>query len=218
MKSNNKKTDQGFSAAWWVLLAAVLLSIILMLIPKPVEVVDPKILPWNSVINEQGNIEALGLTLGVSTPQDAIALYGEDYETLVFTDKSENNKVAEVYFPTMTLAKLRGVVTLILEVPENELSEMYSRGVKITVNSAGNRQITLRGEDSDSLIDNTILTMTYVPKKNLSKDMITMRFGEPNSKSIGSDGLERWHYPDKGLEIILNPDGPEVLQYYIAQE
>ena len=114
MKSNNKKTDQGFSAAWWVLLTAVLLSIILMLIPKPVEVVDPKILPWNSVINEQGNIEALGLTLGVSTPQDAIALYGEDYETLVFTDKSENNKVAEVYFPTMTLAKLRGVVTLIL--------------------------------------------------------------------------------------------------------
>ncbi len=216
-EGHESKKAKSFSAVGWVILAGIVLTVVMMFLPREKEVIDPSILPWNSVVNAQGQVEALGLTLDKSTPKDALKEFGYDYEVQVFTDKKANDKSAEFYFPTMTLARLRGVVTLVLDVPSDELDEMYNRGVKITVNTVGNRQVTLLDKDAVSLMDKKIHSMTFVPKNNLTPEMVEFRFGKPASKKVGSDGLARWAYPKKGLEIILNPEGPEVLQYYRVQ-
>jgi hypothetical protein len=202
------------TTVWWVLLAAVVLTFLLMLIPKESVKVDPNILPWNSYFNENNELVALGITLNKSTTNDALKLFGNDYEVLVFSKKDESGKVVEIYFPTMTLERLRGVVTLVLDVPDKELSAMYERGTTTTINQAGNRQVTLQSEDSESLMDNKIKYLTFVPKNSLSEEVLKGRFGEPAQIKSAEDGLMRWLYPQKGLEIIVNPKGAEVLQYH----
>jgi|ACQI01.1.fsa_nt_gi hypothetical protein len=201
---------------WWVVLLAVVLTILLMLIPKPSQKVNSDTLPWKSHFNAENKLVALGLVLTESTPNDAVKLFGYDYEILAFSKKDGSEKVIEVYFPTMNVARIRGVSTLILDVSEDELSQMYGRGIKTTVNSSGNRQVTLLNEDAVSLMDNKIKYLTFVPKKNLPEQMLRNRFGEPTKIKPAEDELTRWFYPEKGLEIIVNPDGAEILQYYPA--
>ncbi len=204
------------TTVWWVLLFAIILTIILIFTPKGSEEVVPKMLPWNSFYNEQNQLVALGLTLNKSTVNDAVELFGSDYEMLVFSERDASNKVVEVNFPTMNLARLRGFLTLVLEVPELELDEMFSRGVKSTMNHSGKREITLFRGDKLSLMDNKIRYFTFVPRKDLPEDLLKSLFGEPELIKADLHGINRWFYPQKGLEIIVNPHGADVFQYYLV--
>lgn len=217
MNEKIKTKSKNFlnNIAWWVLLAAFALTITLMLIPREQVEIDPNILPWNSHFNEQGNLNVLGLTLNESTPNDAVKLFGVDYETLAFSKKDLSGKVVEIYFPTMRVARLRAVATLVLDVPEKELEEMYLRGASTTVTKVGNRQVELLSEDTASLMDNKIKYLTLVPKKSLPEEVLRKLFGEPERIKSIENGIELWFYPQKGLEIIVNPKGAEILQYYI---
>ena len=42
---------------------------------------------------------------------------------------------------------------------------------------------------------------------------MAQRFGEPLRRIQEAGGISHWLYPDKGLDIAINPDGKEVLQY-----
>lgn len=206
--------SESKNIAWWVLLFAFVLTILLMFVPKEKVEINPNILPWNSHFNEQGDLIALGLTLNKSTPNDATKIFGHDYEILAFSKKDLSGKSVEVYFPTMTIANFRVIATLVLDVSDEELEEIYARGATTTINQSGNRQVNLLSEDSEKLMNNKIKYITLVPKKNLPEEIIKKRFGEPKFIEKTPEDLPRWFYPKKGLEIIVNPNGAEILQYY----
>ncbi len=66
-----------------VLLAAVGLTMVLILIPPNREEVPDKRLPWNSHYNQANQLEALGVVLNQSTPNDVKKLFGNDLEVKI---------------------------------------------------------------------------------------------------------------------------------------
>ena len=59
-----------------------------------------------------------------------------------------------------------------------------------------------------------VTAITYIPSLNLETSMLQKRFGEPAQKIMDSvNHAEHWLYPDKGLDIALNKNEKDVLQY-----
>ncbi|KUJ71229.1 hypothetical protein [Thiomicrospira sp. WB1] len=199
----------------WVLIGASVITVLFSAFPPQQDQTPPELLPWNASYNAQGQLEALGLTVGQDTPQQAIDLYGHDFEVKLFSKKDEDNKTAEVFFPSIHISSIHGAIALRLKVPQEQLNHFYSEGVQTTVTKLGNREVTPHNEAIEILKQSPIQSVTLVPRKSLTERAIKMRFGEPERTEVQSDGVPHWFYPDKGLEIILNNEGPDALQYYL---
>jgi hypothetical protein len=91
---------------------------------------------------------------------------------------------------------------------------MYNNGVRVANMGGGRQKITVAEADLAKLKQTPIASLTYLPKANLDAGMISSRFGEPAERIKERDSLiEHWLYPQKGLDIALDPEGKEVLQY-----
>ncbi|MGC9386362.1 MAG: hypothetical protein ACP5D0_05415 [Hydrogenovibrio sp.] len=196
-----------------VLLAAIGLTTVFVMIPPNHDKVPDKQLPWNSHYNANGALEALGLVVNQSTVQEAKMLFGDDVEVKIFSKKDETGKSAEAYFPSMHIATIHGALAIGIAVPENQLNAFYAQGVQTTVTPNGNRQVTPNTDDIQVLMSLPIASVTLIPRKNLTQRAIEMRFGKPQRIENQSDGLEHWFYPEKGLELLYDENGPEALQY-----
>ncbi|PLA75289.1 hypothetical protein CYQ88_01605 [Hydrogenovibrio sp. SC-1] len=206
-------TKKGTSPFFIALFIAVGLTAILMFMPpSPIDLPETA-LPWKSQYNAQNQLEALGLTINKSTALDAKAYFGNDIEVKIFSQKDESQKSAEIYFGNVTFSNIRGTVALGIAVDPEKLEQIYDRGIKTTVTALGNREVTPQTADANELMNQPIRLITLIPKKQLTERAIKMRFGDPQRIETQSDGLDHWFYPEKGLEILLDHEGPEALQY-----
>ncbi len=212
--SRISNTLKNMPVFWLILIGSILGFVLLLsLTPPQEEPIDAQQLPWNAHYNEKGQLNALGLTIGQSTLSDAMKLYGKDVEIKIFSQKDESNKSLEAYFPVMYIGSIKAGLALRLDTPNAMLETAYNNGKKITLTTNGERQVELYTTDAVTFFNVPISSATLVPRKNLSDRAIAMRFGEPNVKETQSDGLEHWFYNDKGLELIIDKDGPEALQF-----
>lgn len=207
-------SKRGFPHSLLILLLAIGLTGLFLLFPPSRDEVPEAQLPWNSHFDEYGRLNALGLILGVSTPDEARALFGADLEVKLFSKKDESEKTAEVFFPSVDIGTIRGGIALNLALDAERLNAIYDRGVQTTVTQVGHRQVTPTSDDILALLHEPISLITLVPRKNLTERAIEMRFGQPERIEKQSDGLDHWFYPKKGLEILFDPNGPEALQYH----
>ncbi|MDG4813272.1 hypothetical protein P8629_09665 [Hydrogenovibrio sp. 3SP14C1] len=213
MSSTHSK-NKGFPTFLIVLGLGIFLTAMFILIPSEREEIPAKFLPWSSHFNANNQLETLGLTINQSTPNDAKAIFGDDVEVKLFSHKDETEKTAEVYFPSIRIGTIRGAIALTLDVDPDTLNKIYDEGIQTTVTQTGNRQVTPNTENINRLLQKPIKQITLLPKKHLTARAIRMRFGEPQRIENQSDGLDHWFYPEKGLELIMDPEGPEALQYY----
>ncbi|QBZ82130.1 lytic murein transglycosylase [Hydrogenovibrio crunogenus] len=212
--NSTRPAKKSFPTSLVVLALAIGLTIIFILIPPHREEVKDQLLPWNSHFNTHNQLEALGLIVNQSTPNDAKTIFGDDVEVKLFSHKDESSKTAEVYFPSVHIGTIRGAIALSLDVNTDKLEEIYSQGIQTTVTQTGNRQVTPNTENIEFLLQRPIKQVTLLPKKHLTERAVKMRFGAPQRIEKQSDGLDHWFYPEKGLELIMDPEGPEALQYY----
>ncbi|WP_127469994.1 hypothetical protein [Thiomicrorhabdus aquaedulcis] len=75
----------------------------------------------------------------------------------------------------------------------------------------------LSNVDTFGFLDSTFLSVTLIPQKHLSERAIDMRFGQPDRIEVLSDNLPHWYYEKLGLELIVDQEGPEALQYSLKQ-
>ena len=99
------------------------------------------------------------------------------------------------------------------DLTEAELNGIYNRGVRISTMGSGTRKVTMHPDDIAYLHKIAISSITYIPATNLDADIIQKRFGEPAERIQENDATEHWLYPQKGLDLVLNRDAKEVLQY-----
>lgn len=192
----------------------LLLGLFIMMQPER-ERLDESVLPWNAHFDEQGQLHTLGITLKQTTLKEAMEIYGKDVEIRMFTDKDGGNKKAEAYFPTMYIGSIKAAAAVNLQVSAEELEAVYKRGAKISPITSGGREVKLSTEDNLDFLNKKIESITLIPRKNLDPRAIKMRFGEPDKKTLDDDGLERLFFNKIGLEMILDPEGPEALQYIV---
>lgn len=196
-----------------VLIGAVLLyGVFLVLQPERSEVAEER-LPWNAQFDQQGQLHALGITLNQTTLRQAMDIYGKDVEIRLFTDHDGGNKSAEAYFPVIYIGSIKAAIAVKLKVSPEELEEVYNRGTKISPTTSGAKEIKLSSQDNLDFLDKIISSVTLIPRKDLDQRAIDLRFGEPDRKETQSDKLEHWFFDRMGLELIIDPEGPEALQY-----
>ncbi|GEM_PF-236035 len=212
--SNTKKTTQKKRSVFWLIfIASTLLLALLIMIQPEREKTEASHLPWNAYYDEIGQLHALGLILNKSTLRDAMDLYGKDVEVKIFLDPDKEKKSIEAYFPVMYIGAIKAALALKIELTPEELEQAYSEGKSIKINPSGTREVSLYSSNIAKYFDHPLSSITLLPRKHLTEQAIQKRFGEADHKEIQSDNLAHWFFYEKGLEMIIDEEGPEALQY-----
>jgi hypothetical protein len=196
-----------------IILAAIAL-LAFMLWPSPER--GPRqrgevLMPWDLQHTSDGHTRVLGMVIGKSTLDDARKVLGSHGELALFQD--EQGLSAESLFSEFTSGGLSGRIFLTLSVSPERLQQMAGRATKREPTEAGSIKLRPHWQDLKALGDSVIKAITYIPYVNLDDEVIRSRFGEPaQTVQVGEEQVH-YLYPDKGLDLILDKDGKEVVQY-----
>lgn len=59
-----------------------------------------------------------------------------------------------------------------------------------------------------------IKSLSFVPKTDLSEEVMLNLFGKPEQIESASPSVSYWHYPQKGLRIIVDDEHKEILEFF----
>jgi hypothetical protein len=174
---------------------------------KPVEG-----LPWQIEALADGTSRVFGLTIGVSTLADARGRFGNDLELAIVAAPEETGAV-ECYFPDVTLGAVTGKLIVTADLPAATIEQLRQRSQKSEYMQSSTRKWKLNADDQAMAYAAPIRALALVPSINLDEQIVLLRFGRPAERIRGSDHTEHFLYPERGLDLILDTDGKELLQY-----
>jgi hypothetical protein len=170
-------------------------------------------LPWQMSVTPDGNLRVLGVEVGASTLNEAEHAFKEPAEVSLFV-KDSGEKAVEAYFNSVDISGLRARIVIVMDVDNATMQGMFERGVRVANMGGGRHKATLSDEDLSRLKQMPIASLTYIPKIDLNAELVQQRFGQPAERIAEPEGkVEHWLYPEKGLDIALDEEGDEVLQY-----
>ena len=195
---------------WSVGLLSILIFASSFFIPgKPA---DNSGLPWHIEHPTAGTTRIFGLTLALSTTNEAEQHFKEEAKPSLFKSP-ENKLVVEMFFEQVTMAGLKSKIVTTIAVPDAELHAMFERGLRMSGIGSG-KIITLAQEDTARVRTLPIVSLTYMPSVRLKDEIISKRFGQPSQKiKEKKSGAIHWLYPQNGLDITLGGEEKPVLQY-----
>ncbi len=175
-------------------------------------------LPWQIEVLDDGHSRVFGIVLGRSTLGEVEQHLQEPAEVSLFAvDGGE--RVVEAYFNTVMLNGFKARIVATLGFSATELQQLYDRGERIATLAQGKRKITLSSDDLALARTKPVVTLTYLPRTDLSEQVVEKRFGTPAEKIAEANGLiEHWLYPGKGLDIVMDKNGKEILQYVAPKD
>lgn len=178
----------------------------------PGESIEKTDLPWHIEHPTAGTIRVFGLTLGLSTTNEAEQRFHEEANPSLF--KSPGGQlVAEMFFEQVTLAGLKCKIVATVAVPDAELQAMYERGLRVSGTGSG-KKITMTPEDAARVRALPISGLTYMPSVRLEEGIFKKRFGQPSQRIREKEsGAVHWLYPQNGLDITLGGKEKPILQY-----
>jgi len=170
------------------------------------------IYPWQITLQADGKTRVFGITLGESTLNFARDLWGRDYNIGLF-ETSNQPLSLEAYFNEVTLGGISGKFVLTLEATQEELVALLQNVIKRKVLESGAKRYSLTAETSTLLAQKRIESLSYIPYINLDEEIIRKRFGEPAERIIIDQKRQHLLYPELGLDLLLDEEGKELLQY-----
>jgi hypothetical protein len=174
---------------------------------------DPVNLPWQIERTADGGSRVFGLTLGRSSLDDAEAQLQEPVEVQLFRPE-EGAITVEGYMDNASISGLRAKLVFTVDVPPERIEGIFDRGVRIAKSSSGAHKVTLARDDLAAVKRLPISAITYLPRADLSEELVRARFGEPARRIAGSEaGAVHLLYPQLGLDVTVDPEQHEVLQY-----
>lgn len=169
-------------------------------------------MPWQ-IDKIDNTTRVFNLTLGKSTLSEAENILLGDAEVSLFRSQ-ENAHSVEAYFDKVMLGGLSAKIVLVMDISEPELGAIYSRGVRISKLGSGGNKVSIATEDLHRVRSSAIAGITYLPAINLNADQLISRFGQPLKRIKEPDNnTEHWLYPEIGLDVTLNEQGKDILQY-----
>lgn len=172
----------------------------------------PEGLPWQIEVLPDGGSKVFGLTIGSSTLSDARARLGNDMEVGVVAAPGERGAL-EAYYASAAMGFVTGKLILTADLSDDVVAAMRERAVKTEYMESATRRSTLHPDDR-ALADRTpIRAISFIPSVDLDEAMVLQRFGVPGERIRSSEQAEHLLYPEKGLDVILDSKGKEVLQY-----
>ncbi|HED15855.1 MAG TPA: hypothetical protein ENI64_03400 [Gammaproteobacteria bacterium] len=169
-------------------------------------------LPWQIELLPQGKSRVFGVVLGQSTMADAFAVLGKDYELAIISMLDEQGAL-EAYYPRYLAGVLTGKLILAAQIDKTQLQAIRKRATRIDYTGSGAKKFRLHQDDIATAKSLPVATITFIPTTNFDEEIIMMRFGKPDRRIQTNDNTEHYLYRERGLDIIHNKKGKEVLQY-----
>ena len=194
-----------------------LLAVVLAVYPFLDQSEDPETLtglPWQIEILRDGSTEVFGLHVGSSRLSDAIEILGSDMDLAIIaaTDAEESGNL-EMYYGHYKAGLLSGKLILQTHASEQDIKRWSDNSPKFEYMATGlAKKHILLDDDLPQVLDEIIISLTFIPAVNLDEEVILARFGEPEQR-IQLSGVSHYLYPKKGLDIALHENSKEVLQY-----
>ena len=170
-------------------------------------------LPWQIERLADGDTRVFGITLGQTTLGEAIGLLGDDMKLALIAAPQESGTV-EAYYSHHSAGPITGKMILVLDIPAAARSPLRQRAFQ----EGGTRRYRLHPDDLAIAYQAAVRVINFMPSFNLDEEIVQARFGTPAEVVQVGEQQQHWLYPDKGLDLILNADGKEVLQYLRPDE
>ena len=166
-------------------------------------------LPWQIEVLPDGNTMVFGITLGRSSFADVKRQ--ADGGDVAIMSLGPDDVSLEMYVKSFRAGILTGRLIVVAGQTSIPVSEMRSRAIR----SGGENKFKLHADDRLAAHNAVVESVTFIPHANLDDEIIRHRFGHPVEVLKTSETLLHYLYPDKGLDIILDKDGKEELQYVL---
>ena len=182
------------------------------------EGVDPNSnLPWQISVDGQGGSRVFGLQPGVSTLGDVRRRLGDEIEVAIIAGPEELGSL-EGYYAQLPLGFVLAKMVVTVDADNATISAMRERAVKAKHMESTTRRITLNPDDLKAAESMPISAISVIPTVNLDEATIVQRFGEPGERIAVSDKRTHLLYPKLGLDVVVDRDGKELLQYVASQQ
>jgi len=171
-------------------------------------------LPWQIEILADGSTKVFGLQIGKSRLSDAIEILGGDMDLAIIaaTDAEESGNL-EMYYGHYKAGLLSGKLILQTHASDQYIKRWSDNSPRFEYMASGlAKKHILLEDDLPQVLEEIIISLTFIPAVNLDEDVILARFGEPERR-IQLSGVTHYLYPKKGLDIALHEDSKEVMQY-----
>lgn len=175
-------------------------------------------LPWQIEILADGSTKVFGLQIGKSRLSDAIEILGGDMDLaiIVATDAEESGNL-EMYYGHYKAGLLSGKLILQTHASEQDIKRWSDNSPTFEYMASGlAKKHILLEDDLPQVLEEIIISLTFIPAVNLDEEVILARFGKPENR-IQLSGVTHYLYPKKGLDIALHEDSKEVMQYVAAE-
>ncbi|MCB1722996.1 MAG: hypothetical protein H6959_06055 [Chromatiaceae bacterium] len=200
------------------LVGMVLLALYRFAPPPGPDALTPRTdLPWQITVQPDGGSRVFDLDLGRATLGDAMAKFGTPEGLAVFEPKSGGLSL-EAYFGTVQLGPLTAKVVVGLAADAAELERLRATATGREGSPSGDWKYPLGGSTHEHM-QRRITVISYVPgTRGLDADFFRARFGEPVATLRETEQAVSWFYPDRGVSILIDDDGREVLEYVAPRD
>jgi hypothetical protein len=169
-------------------------------------------LPWQIETLPDGSTEVFGLHVGSSRLSDALEILGGDMDLAIIAAADEPGNL-EMYYGHYKAGLLSGKLILQTHASEQDIKRWSDNSPKFDYMASGlAKKHILLDDDLPQVLDQVIISLTFIPAVNLDEEVLLARFGEPETR-IQLSGVTHYLYPEKGLDIALHENSKEVLQY-----
>lgn len=174
-------------------------------------------LPWQIEIQADGSSKVFGLVLGRSTLAEAAALWGPDGQLAVIASAGQPAGL-EAYYESVTAGFVTGRLILSAELSQEALTGIRERAVKIEPTPSGARRYQPGGDDKRLALQAPVRAISFIPSANLDEPTVLQRFGTPAQRVRSGAQTEHFLYPQQGLDLLLDTEGKELLQYVAPRD
>jgi hypothetical protein len=177
------------------------------------EGVDPNAnLPWQIELDAQGGSSVFGLRPGVSTVAEVRQKFGSEMDVAIIAEPNEMGTL-EGYYSQVALGFVLAKVIVTVDAKNELISEMRDRALRAKHMESSTRKITLNPGDLAAIEKMAVKAISVIPSVNLDEATVIQRFGPPGERLVVSEKRVHLLYPEKGLDIVVDGDGKELLQY-----
>lgn len=179
-------------------------------------------LPWQIETLQGGASKVMGLRLAPdgqgSTLADAQTRWGPDMQVAVIAAPGEDGML-EAFVDPARAGFVTGKVVLSFRLDGATVRAMRERAVKSEFMESTTRKYTLSPADLQAAMKAPLSALSFIPQANLDEGAVVARFGEPAERLPSTDKRTmHFLYPAKGLDLALNSEGKELLQYVAPGE
>ncbi len=195
-----------------VLLVIALLLATALVLHRPQPPAEMRGLPWQIELPGDGSSRVFGIHLGVDDVGAVLDRLGRDAELAIIARPGEAGAL-EIYYPRFQAGPLSGRLIVSAALPAPALEALKRHAPRRKPQESGAVRYWLAHEDLATARAAPVTGLGFIPAAQLDEALALARFGEPDERLAETGEVSHWLYPRLGLDLVMDPDGRELLQY-----